>query len=87
MARIFSFQIQYKNQSFPTLVSIVNNEQSIVCTVHYVERKIKYLQPGDRLVYCRTHGLQLPHDVPQDFSEALNNCLSQWATIPASEEA
>ena len=83
MARIFSFQIQYRNQSFPTLVSLANSEQSIVCTVHYVKRKLRYIQPGDKLIYCRKYGLQQPGNIPPELSEELNKCFAEWATTSA----
>jgi hypothetical protein len=78
MARISSFQIEYNNQSFPALVSVVNNDRDVVCTVHFVERKIHYLEPGDKLVYCKENGLQQPLNLPKELSQELNRCIQEW---------
>lgn len=78
MARICSFQIQYKNQSFPALISVANNENDVVCTVHFIERKIGFLEPGDKLVYCKKQGLQQPQNIPQELSVELNRCIQEW---------
>ena len=78
MARLCSFQIAYKNQSFPALVSVANNERDVVCTVHFIDRKIRFLEPGDKLVYCKQHGLQQPANIPQELSKELNRCIREW---------
>ena len=80
MARICSFQIQYKNQSFPTLVSVASSVDDVVCTMHFIERRIRYLEPGDKLVYCRQQGLRQPKDIPQELSQELNRCIRESVT-------
>ena len=66
------------NQSFPTLVSVANNERDVVCTVHFIERKIRFLEPGDKLVYSKEHGLRQPENIPQELSRELNRCIREW---------
>jgi len=78
MARICSFEIRYNNDSFPTLVSVANNDHNVICTVHFVERKIRHLSPGDKLVYCKEHGLQQPQNLPQALSQELSRCIQEW---------
>lgn len=87
MARIFSLAIQYRNHTFPTLVSISNSENDIVCTVHYVQRKLRYIQPGDKLVYCRKQGLQQPANIPPELTVELNKCIAEWAISPSTASA
>lgn len=77
MARLCSFQIQFKDQFFPALVSVADNANDVVCTVHFVERKIRYLEPGDRLVYCKEAGLKQPQNIPLELSKDLNRCIRQ----------
>lgn len=87
MARISSFQIAYKNQSFPALVSLANNDQQVVCTVHFIERKNGYLEPGDKLVYCMEKGLQQPQDIPKELCDELNRCIRDWVHGASSFKA
>jgi hypothetical protein len=84
MARICSFQIAYKNRSFPALISISDNEQDLVCTVHFVERKIGFIEPGDKLVYCKQNGLKQPRNIPQELSTELNRCIREWVHLQAN---
>ncbi|MDQ3277029.1 MAG: hypothetical protein M3Q06_01800 [Bacteroidota bacterium] len=87
MAKICSFQIQYKNQSFPALVSFASTERDVVCTVHFIESKIGHLEPGDKLVYCRQNGLQQPINIPQELSVELNRCFQEWVSSTPSHRA
>lgn len=87
MARICSFHIDYNNQSFPTLVSVASHELTIVCTVHFVERKIRYLEPGDKLVYCKEHGLLQPRNLPRELSQEINRCIQEWIVGSSASRA
>jgi hypothetical protein len=75
MARICSLDIQYKNQSFPALISIQQLNDDIVCTIHFVESRLGYLLIGDRLVYSQKEGMKHPADLPTDLQMELQRCI------------
>ena len=80
MARICSLEIAFKNQLFPALVSVSENKQDTVFTVHFIESKIRYIEPGDKLVYCQQEGLKQPRNLPPDLEHELNRCLQEWVS-------
>ncbi len=75
MARLCSFEIQYKNQFYPTLISVLRLENDLVCRVHYVESKLRFVAPGDVLVYNQQEGLKQPRNIPQELTQELQRCI------------
>jgi hypothetical protein len=75
MARLCSFEIQYRNQSFPTLVSVSHQENDVVCRVHFVESRLRYVAPGDVLVYNQAEGLKQPQNIPQELTQEIQRCI------------
>ena len=79
MARLCSFEIRYKNQAYPTLVSVLHRDNDVVCRVHFIESKMRHIVPGDVLIYNRQEGLKQPQNIPQELTEELRRCISESA--------
>jgi hypothetical protein len=77
MARICSFEIEYKNEHFPALVSIQQQADEIVCTIHFVESKLRYVVAGDTVIYRQKEGIVSPQNLPAELSAALQHCISK----------
>ncbi len=75
MARLCSFEIQFRNHSYPTLVSVLQHENDLVCRVHFVESRLRYVAPGDVLVYNREQGLKHPQNIPQELTLEIQRCI------------
>lgn len=77
MSRLCSFEIRYKNQAFPTLVSVLHHDNDVVCRVHFVEKKLRFVVPGDVLIYNRQEGLKQPQNIPLELDQELRRCIRE----------
>jgi hypothetical protein len=79
MSRLCSFEIRYKNGAYPTLVSVLHHDNDVVCRVHFVEKKLRYVVPGDVLIYNQQEGLKQPQNIPPELTRELQRCICESA--------
>ena len=77
MARLWSFDIRFRSQTFPTLIGVLYEQKDLICRVHFVESRLGYVAPGDVLVYNREEGLKQPGNLPQELSREIQRCICQ----------
>jgi hypothetical protein len=75
MSRLCSFEIQYRNQSFPALVSVLYAGNDLICRVHFVQSQLRYVAPGDVLVYNLKEGLKQPENMPPELTQEIQRCI------------
>ena len=76
MARVFSIDIPFRNASYIALVSVIEKGHDLHCTVRYIDKGLKYILSGDKLVFTLQQGLKDPQHLPNELAQSLVECTT-----------
>lgn len=71
MARLFSITIPFKNKQYTALVSLKEQGHDLCCFVRYIDKQLRYILPGDQLIFSLQEGLKQPKHLPDELAESL----------------
>ena len=71
MARLFTMNISYQQKDYPAILSIYQKDEELHCKIHYIDKQLQYIVPGDCLVYNHQKGLQQPPNIPDELAKSL----------------
>jgi hypothetical protein len=60
MVRLFSIDIDFRNEIYPALVSIREDDHDLCCQVRYIDKRVHNILPGDVLVFNLAEGIKEP---------------------------
>ena len=75
MVKLCNFDLHYKNEMCRALVSLLSVGGDVQCTVHFTEKKLREISPGDVIIYNHKEGLKGPQDLPPDLKEEISRCI------------
>lgn len=87
MARIFSIDVPFEHQHYTALVSIKEQGPDLCCMVRYIDKRIRHIIPGDRLVFCLSGGLKEPKQLPTELARNLFLCTTEALNHHLSDRA
>lgn len=76
MARIFSIDIPFRNTSYIALVSVTEKGHDLHCIVRYIDKGIRHILSGDKLVFSLQEGLKEPKNLPNELAQNLVECTT-----------
>lgn len=71
MARLFTMNISYQQKDYPAILSIYQKDEELHCKIHYIDKQLQYIVPGDCLIFNRQQGLRPPQNIPDDLAQSL----------------
>jgi len=77
MARLFTIDVPFQDKHYTALVSVVEKNHDLHCTVRYIDKALKYILPEDQLIFSLQEGLKQPKDLPGDLAQSLIVCTSE----------
>lgn len=80
MARLFSIDIPFRNAHYTALVSVKERGHDIHCIVRYIDKGIKPLLQGEKLVFSLHEGLKEPRQLPDDLARNFVACTMEAIT-------
>ncbi|WP_132053021.1 hypothetical protein [Pseudocnuella soli] len=76
MARVFSIDIPFRDKMYIALVSVTERGHDLHCTVRYIDKGLKYILSGDKLVFTLQQGLKTPQHLPNELAQSLVECTT-----------
>ena len=77
MARLFTVDFTFKNQTYSALVTVKDQNRDLACMVHYLDASLQNILQTSSLVFNFSEGLQKPKKLPNKLSEELLQCTCQ----------
>jgi hypothetical protein len=87
MALLCNFNMSYREQVFPVMLSLSAGETSMAGFVHFVGCPLTFFGPGFRFTYCLRRGIQMARAIPFDFLHELQRCLRSQLAEPGANRA
>ena len=80
MARLFSISFYFQEKEYTALVSLRDLGHDLCCTIRYIDKELRFIIPGDQLVFSLQEGLKEPKQLPHELAENLLKCTTNALT-------
>jgi ASC-1-like (ASCH) protein len=77
MPKLFSIDIFFKKQHYPALVSVREDGNDVACMVRYADKRLRYILPGDVIVFNLKEGIRKPYNSENALTHELVACTSK----------
>ena len=77
MVRLVSIEIPIDNKEYKALLSVRICGPDLHCQVRYVDKGLRYILPGDILVFSSSECVKKPQALPSELAEKMKQGASR----------